>query len=175
MLVIKGLFAIIYGSMWVHYLRKFRRGQHPTETSTKPRPLMCRDVEPFLRSILLVIAWFSVIFGGVACVVNVMHLCNDSFRSHGVVLVAAHAVLLLVYVYQIQFLRHVAASDTPVVSSTTTVGTHANSTRSNCQSIASEQQEVAWAYGWIVLLFGILYVLMGFTWPAPRLVPQQRR
>lgn len=161
-LVFKGLVSVVYGSMWVHYLRMF------WSASNNPRQLhdghaqqtLCRDVSPMLRSVLSVVAWVQLIMGGAVCAWHTATLWTTQFNAHRTVLLVAQLVLLAVFVYQIQFLRSVTASDKTVVQ----VQSMPHATRGNdCRTIASEQQEVAWAYGWIVLILGVLFVLLGLT------------
>ena len=160
LLVVKGLLSIVYGSSWVHYIRKFRQATHH-HTGPNTRPLLCREVAPVLRSVLFVVACFSVALGAFACLFSVVHLTKSSILSHTLVLLMAQIVILLVYVYQIQFLRHVASSNQQAALLTS----DELASETSCQAIAPDQQEVAWVYGWIVLLFGIVYFLLGLSPP----------
>ena len=142
-LLAKAIISIIYASLWIHYI------SHLATPPTPGQPLRkCREVEPVLRSVLLVFSWLGVVMGVIVFCMLVSVLCVRSSAGMFVVLLL-YAILLFIYVYQILYLRAVSVSDQLVDD--------------GCDLIEPKTRRLLMIFAVIVLVFGVGMSVLGIV------------
>ena len=100
--IFRGLTYLIYAGLWLYYM------QGLLHSSTTDQ--YCRDVQPTLRTVLLVISWIKLVVSIVfVCFVLSNVLLKPSVEQFALLL--AMVVILGIFLYQIQFLNAVEASN----------------------------------------------------------------
>jgi hypothetical protein len=140
---------ILYGSAWIYYLNQLTAKETAKETpkeTTEATSTLCRDVQPALRTALLVFACLQV--AGVVVLIAkfiIMHCLMARTRAllrGGILrwlLLFVYAIFAGVYVYQIQYLF--------AVNSSTARTDH-------CSEIETRRRKVVYAFGMLVLVAG---------------------
>jgi len=137
----KAFISIIYASLWIHYLRQLT-------TPTPPdRPLRkCREVDPVLRSVLQVFGWLGAVMGVCLFCVLLSLLCVGPSVTM-LMMVLLYAILVFIYVYQIQYLRAVAESDQLMDD--------------GCDLVEPKKRRLLMLFAVMVLLFGVATSVVG--------------
>ena len=136
--VFRGLTYLIYAGLWLQYTH------HLLASTDTP---YCRDVEPTLRTVLLVIAWIKLVVTIVfTCFILTNLLLKPTIEQF--VLVVATLVVLGIFFYQIQFLNAVETSTTRT---------------SDCDEIGPQRRRVIYTFTMVIFVFGVLLVLFGLT------------
>ena len=148
---------ILYGSAWIYYLNQLtkkesKQATEATDTTETTEATLCRDVQPVLRTALLVFACLHV--AGMVVLIarfTIMYCLMARTRARpppdvGILRRLLLCLLLFVvpaffgvYVYQIQYLV--------AVNSSTARTDH-------CSEIETRRRKVVYAFGMLVLVAG---------------------
>lgn len=138
--VFRGLSYLLYAGLWLYYL------QHLLNPH-KQNAEYCRDVQPTLRSVLLVFAWIklvvSILFVGMVLSSLLVKPTIELF-----VFVLAVLVIIGVFLYQIQYLNAVEQS---------------SARTDHCDDIESQKRLIIYVFTVVTFVFGVVLVLFGAT------------
>lgn len=138
--VFRGLSYLLYAGLWLYYI------QHLIYTHNQSEEY-CRDVQPTLRSVLLVFAWIKLIVSILfVCAVLSSFLVDPSVES--CVFILAMLMIVGVLLYQIQYLTAVE---------------HSTLRTNQCDDIESQKRLVVYVFSVVTFVFGVLMVVMGAT------------
>jgi hypothetical protein len=135
--VFRGLTYLLYASVWMYYM-------HQLLSSNEA---YCRDVQPTLRSVLLVLSWIKL----VVTVVFVCFMLSNLLlvpTGEQFVFVLATLVIVGVFLYQIQFLNAVERSSAKA---------------GECDDIESRKRRLVYVFTSIIFVLGVFLVLFGMT------------
>lgn len=149
--IFRGLTYLLYASLWLYYM-------HQLLSSNEA---YCRDVQPTLRSVLLVLSWIKL----VVTIVFVCFMLSNLLLVPTIeqfVFVLATLVIVGVFLYQIQFLNAVE---------------HSSAKAGECDDIEARKRRLVYVFTSIIFVFGVFLVLFGMTGGAfmERLVESVRK
>lgn len=134
--------SILYASLWIHYLYQLAAAPTPPDRSLRK----CREVEPVVRSVLLVFGWLSAVLGACVLCVLLSFLCMAPSLVL-LMMVLLYAIIVLIYVYQIQYLRAVEVSDQLIDD--------------GCDLVEPKKRRMLMLFAVMVLLFGVTGTVVG--------------
>lgn len=138
--ILQGIIYLVYSTLWLYYMSQLLHTQ-------QDEPIMCRDISPTIRTILLVIAWIKVIFMAFYICVLVSRLLTQPSTITFVVLIA-YIIIFGVFVYQIQFLN--AVKDSVLLNAP-------------CNDIESKKRQIVMSFNSVIFLFGVIMIVFGLT------------
>lgn len=137
--VFRGLTYVLYGALWLYYLQQLLHHKHENT--------LCRDIEPTLRNVLLVIAWLKVVFTiFFLCIILTSFLLKPTLDAF--VFIIACIVIVGVFVYQIQYIQFIED---------THLHTH------QCHEIGQQKRNVVYVFSIVVFVFGLFLVAFGLS------------
>ena len=137
--IFRGLTYLIYAGLWLYYM------QGLLHSSTTDQ--YCRDVQPTLRTVLLVISWIKLVVSIVfVCFVLSNVLLKPSVEQFALLL--AMVVILGIFLYQIQFLNAVEAS---------------NAKTGDCDEVETHKRRMVYVFTVVIFVFGVFLVAFGLT------------
>ena len=139
--VFKGVTSLVYAGLWLGWLDRLANANSPATYAT-PK---CRDVAPTWRALLYVLAWVSIV-GTALYACALASRCLLAPNIEVVLVTIACVVIVGVYVYQIQYLEAVAASDRPM---------------GQCATVAPWRRQLVATFAVVVAMFGLLMVGFG--------------
>jgi len=140
--VLQGLVYIIYSALWFYYMSQLLHTNQNQDV-----PILCRDINPTLRTVLLVIAWIKVVsMAFYMCVLLSRLFTQPSIETF--VLLIAYVIIFGVFVYQIQFLNAVEES--------VVLNTH-------CDEIEAKKRQTVISFNSVIFVFGIIMIVFGLT------------
>lgn len=137
-IVFRGLSYLLYAGLWLYYLQCLMNTKtHIVE--------YCRDVQPTLRSVLLVFAWIKLVVSILfVCVVLSSLLVDPSVEMF--VFTLAMLIIVGVFLYQIHYINAVEQS---------------TARTDQCDEVESRKRSVVYIFSVATFGFGVFLVAFG--------------
>ena len=139
-IILQGIVYLVYSGLWFFYMSELLH-------TYQNKPIHCKDIQPTLRTVLLVLAWIEVIsLAFYMCMLLSQLIMQPSIEL--ITLLIAHVIIFGIFVYQIQYLN--AVEDSLRLTN-------------QCDDIEEHKRNVVMSFNAVIFVFGVFMIAFGLT------------